>query len=61
MAAHPVHRPERGPEFQVRLPESYRWAKDRRYPVLYLLDGKSHVDHTAASVAFLATHGEIPR
>lgn len=47
-------------EFQVRLPESYRWAKDRRYPVLYLLDGKSHVDHTAASVAFLATHGEIP-
>lgn len=47
-------------EFQVRLPESYRWAKDRRYPVLYLLDGKTHIDHAAASVAFLAAQGEIP-
>ncbi|MBN1209637.1 MAG: hypothetical protein JXB05_32610 [Myxococcaceae bacterium] len=47
-------------EYQVRLPESYRWAKDRRYPVLYLLDGDVHVDHTAASVAFLARWGELP-
>ncbi len=47
-------------EYQVRLPASYRWATDRRYPVLYLLDGKEHVAHTAASVDFLAVQGEIP-
>lgn len=46
--------------FHVFLPPSYGWAKDRRYPVLYLLDGKTHARHTAASVEFLGSHGEIP-
>jgi predicted alpha/beta superfamily hydrolase len=46
--------------YQVFLPESYRWAKDRRYPVLYLLDGKTHFLHTAGSLGYLAAQGEIP-
>lgn len=47
-------------EYQVHLPDTYRWAKDRRYPVLYVLDGESNFVHTAASVGFLAAKGEIP-
>ena len=46
--------------YQVALPASYKWAKDRRYPVLYVLDGALHFQHTAASVGYLAAHGEIP-
>lgn len=47
-------------EYQVYLPESYGWAADRRYPVLYVLDGRAHFSHTAGSVGYLAAHGEIP-
>jgi predicted alpha/beta superfamily hydrolase len=47
-------------EYNVHLPASYGWAKDRRYPVLYVLDGQSHLVHTATSVEFLAATGEIP-
>lgn len=47
-------------EYQVSLPDSYKWAKDRRYPVLYVLDGKTHFVHSAGSVSFLASQGEIP-
>jgi hypothetical protein len=46
--------------FHVFLPQSYGWAKDRRYAVLYLLDGETHARHTAASLEFLGSHGEIP-
>lgn len=46
--------------YQVYLPDSYGWAKDRRYPVLYVLDGESHFAHTAGSVDYLAAQGEIP-
>lgn len=46
--------------YEVYLPDSYAWAKDRRYPVLYVLDGESDFLHTAVSVGFLAAHGEIP-
>ena len=46
--------------YRVYLPDSYAWAKDRRYPVLYVLDGESQFLHTAASVDYLAAHGEIP-
>ncbi|HEY9404525.1 MAG TPA: alpha/beta hydrolase-fold protein, partial [Pyrinomonadaceae bacterium] len=46
--------------YQVYLPDSYGWAKDRRYPVLYVLDGMQHFRHTAGSVGYLAAHGEIP-
>ena len=46
--------------YQIALPDSYRWAQDRRYPVLYVLDGDTHFAHTAGSVGFLAAQGEIP-
>lgn len=46
--------------YQVSVPDSYTWATDRRYPVLYVLDGESAFLHTAVSAGFLATHGEIP-
>jgi uncharacterized protein len=46
--------------YQVHLPASYRWAQDRSYPVLYLLDGEFNFLHTAASVSFLSSCGEIP-
>lgn len=46
--------------YRVQLPESYAWAKDRRYPVLYVLDGKTHFLHTSASAGYLAAQGEIP-
>jgi predicted alpha/beta superfamily hydrolase len=46
--------------YRVYLPESYAWATDRRYPVLYVLDGELQFLHTAASVDYLASHGEIP-
>jgi len=46
--------------YQVALPASYAWAKDRRYPVLLVLDGPEHFAHTSGSVAYLAKSGEIP-
>ena len=46
--------------YRVYLPDSYRWAKDRHYPVLYLLDGQTEFVHTASSVDYLAAQGEIP-
>jgi len=45
---------------EVTLPESYAWATERRYPVLYLLDGQWHGGHAVASSAFLAAQGELP-
>jgi uncharacterized protein len=47
-------------QYKVYVPDSYKWAQDRRYPVLYVLDGDTHFVHTAASVGFLSTQGEIP-
>lgn len=47
-------------EYQVALPASYAWAQDRRYPVLYVLDGRSHFVHTTGSTHYLAAQGEIP-
>ena len=46
--------------YRVALPASYKWATDRRYPVLYVLDGAWHFQHAAASAGYLAAHGEIP-
>jgi predicted alpha/beta superfamily hydrolase len=46
--------------YRVHLPASYAWAKDRRYPVLYVLDGKTHFLHTSGSAGYLAAQGEIP-
>lgn len=46
--------------YSVALPASYRWASDRRYPVLFILDGESRFGHTATAVETLASAGEIP-
>ena len=45
---------------EVTLPASYDWATERRYPVLYLLDGQTHAEHAIASSRFLADQGELP-
>ena len=47
-------------DYRVYLPRSYKWAKNRRYPVLYVLDGQTHFSHTAGSVGYLAAQGDIP-
>lgn len=47
-------------EYLVSLPDSYEWGKNRRYPLLYVLDGESQFVHTATSVRFLTAAGEIP-
>lgn len=46
--------------YQIYLPESYNWASDRTYPVLYVLDGESNFLHSMGSVSFLSSKGEIP-
>lgn len=45
---------------EIHLPASYGWATERRYPVLYLLDGQWHGAHAVASSQFLAAQGELP-
>lgn len=45
---------------EVSLPASYDWATERRYPVLYLLDGQTHGGHAVASSEFLAAQGQLP-
>jgi predicted alpha/beta superfamily hydrolase len=46
--------------YQIYLPQSYDWAVDRYYPVLYVLDGESNFIHTTATVDFLSSTSEIP-
>jgi predicted alpha/beta superfamily hydrolase len=45
---------------EVHLPESYAYAPERRYPVLFLLDGQTHSGHAIASTDFLSAQGELP-
>lgn len=47
-------------EYLVHLPVSYRKDADRRYPVIYVLDGSSQDIHTASSAALLARIGQMP-
>ena len=47
-------------DYDVSLPASYQWAENRRYPVLYVLDGKSHFAHTTGSVNYLSAQGVVP-
>jgi predicted alpha/beta superfamily hydrolase len=44
----------------ITLPDEYATG-ERKYPVLYLLDGKAHEQHGNAAVEFLSRYGEIPR
>lgn len=47
-------------EYFVHLPEGYEPGTSRRYPVLYVLDGKSQSEHTAESASLLARVGLVP-
>lgn len=47
-------------DYFVYLPEHYASDVTRRYPVLYVLDGQSQSEHTAASAALMARIGAIP-
>jgi hypothetical protein len=44
----------------VVLPASYSGDSEFEYPVLYLLDGETNVDHASAVTAFLAETGVMP-
>jgi predicted alpha/beta superfamily hydrolase len=44
---------------RIRLPDGYARG-GARYPVVYTLDGDDHLDHTAATAAFLARQGAMP-
>ncbi|URL57013.1 alpha/beta hydrolase [Luteibacter flocculans] len=46
--------------YQVMLPASYERSPNRTYPVVYVLDGETQFQHTAADAAFLAADGQIP-
>ena len=46
--------------YRVSLPDSYAAEEDRRYPVLYVLDGQTHFLHTSGAASYLAAQGEIP-
>jgi hypothetical protein len=47
-------------EFIVHLPEGYERNPERRYPVIYVLDGSSQDIHTAHSAALMARIGVMP-
>lgn len=47
-------------EFTVRLPASYARERQRRYPVVYVLDGPPLDAQTAAGAAALARAGDAP-
>ena len=47
-------------EYTLHLPASYASDSQRRYPVLYVLDGQSQAGHTAESAALMARIGAMP-
>lgn len=44
---------------RVRLPDGYQGGTGN-FPVVYVLDGPEHLDHTAATAAYLARLGAMP-
>jgi hypothetical protein len=44
----------------VYLPEDYNSSQDKRYPVIYLLDGAFHFHHITGAVQILARRERIP-
>jgi len=43
----------------IYLPDDYH-TSENRYPVLYLLDGRTHFHHATGAVNFLSVYGKIP-
>jgi len=52
--------PDQERAFSVQLPPSYYAQSQYDYPVLYLLDGESNLEFTAAVADFLAESGSAP-
>ena len=47
-------------QIMVYLPTGYEQS-GTKYPVLYLLDGRTHFQHASSTVAFLSRNGRIPQ
>jgi predicted alpha/beta superfamily hydrolase len=45
--------------FVIYLPDDY-YTSENQYPVLYLLDGRTHFHHATGAVNFLSVYGKIP-
>ncbi|MFT4926810.1 MAG: putative alpha/beta superfamily hydrolase [Phenylobacterium sp.] len=48
-------------KYQIRLPNGYSPQGSAKYPVLYLLDGPTHVDHVASTMEYLSRAGHMPQ
>lgn len=46
-------------DFIIYLPDDY-YASENLYPVLYILDGRTHFHHATGAVNFLSVYGKIP-
>jgi predicted alpha/beta superfamily hydrolase len=51
-----LHEPR---NMSIYLPDDYAYS-DSKYPVLYLLDGGTHLQHASGAVDYLSTQGSIP-
>lgn len=47
--------------YEVALPKGYIAHDNQRYPVLYLLEGNTHLDHTKASAQYLTGVDAMPK
>ena len=43
----------------IKLPRDYNLT-DHKYPVVYILDGKTHFRHATGAVDFLSRNGNLP-
>lgn len=46
-------------ELIIHLPHNYEQS-EKKYPVLYLLDGRTHIEHASSAVSYLSRFGIIP-
>ena len=46
-------------DFIIYLPDDY-YTSENEYPVLYILDGRTHFHHATGAVNFLSVYGKIP-
>jgi hypothetical protein len=45
-------------DFVIYLPDDY-YTSENQYPVLYILDGRTHFHHATGAVNFLSVYGKI--
>lgn len=46
-------------DISIYLPDDYAYS-EAKYPVLYLLDGGTHLQHASGAVDYLSSRGTIP-